>query len=191
MAARLPLTGLNAADIAALCNDTQRFASDVSLAAEIQRQACLKHQYYTLVYPWRWFYSWAVPLFMIFGTVGTTLCLLVLTRRRSNSTQREIRYWFIALSIFDIYVLVVGLSLMYIRKINLIAPGLFEDHWDLFRNRTYDPMDLDPKGYSAYVCHGISILNYFGLLTSSWLQAGISVLRALSTLLPLVVSPSY
>ena len=207
-------TGLTATDISALCAVNLRqlysagsardnLSSLVTSVAEaallrvhkadpsgvlpqrLRYQACMKNSFYVFVYTWRWLYSWAAPLYVIFGTVGTTLCLAVLIRRRT--TQREIRNWFIALSLSDIYVLLMGLSLMYIRRVNLILPGAFEAHWDLHKNNTADPMDLDPKGYNSFACYSISILNYFGLLTSSWLQAGISVLRALSTILPLTV----
>lgn len=124
---------------------------------------------YELIIFYKYFVSWFVPAVIIFGSFGTIISIIVLLFRRT--TQPEIRCWFLALSANDLFGLVFGLSTLYLSKLNFIM--------------TNPLWDLDLKSSQFFVCYFNSNCIFFSLLLSSWLQTGISGLRAVSTSQPL------
>lgn len=120
----------------------------------------------------RYLVSWFVPFLFIFGVSGTSLCLVGLLRRRS--TQTEIQPWFVALSIADLYALVLGLPHLYYQVLHYIFPGVRINYYNALSN----PIHI------MLLCYAENVLIYFGLLVSPWIQVGISVLRVCSARLP-------
>lgn len=130
--------------------------------AEIRRQFLIFHRY---------FFSWIIPVYFVIGLVGTILCLVVLIRTKRRMHSSQITHWFIALSLSDVFVLALGLPLMYVTRLHYFV----------------DTGPIEPRRWNKFACLSINTLLYAGLLLSTWLQTGISVLRAFSTCMPLTV----
>lgn len=119
----------------------------------------------------RYFISWIIPVYFVIGLVGTILCLVVLIRTKRRMHSSQITHWFIALSLSDVFVLGLGLPLMYVTRLHYFV----------------DTGPIEPRRWNKFACYSINTLLYAGLLLSTWLQTGISVLRAFSTCMPLTV----
>uniref|UniRef100_A0A1I8HY28 G_PROTEIN_RECEP_F1_2 domain-containing protein n=1 Tax=Macrostomum lignano TaxID=282301 RepID=A0A1I8HY28_9PLAT len=124
---------------------------------------------------YKYLFAWLVPLLYVSGCAGTIVCVTVLLRR--GSTQKEARPWFIALSLTDLCVLSVGLPIMYLNIVRAIVKA------ELSPTATVG--SYDPRSWNAPACYGLTILQYYGLIASSWVQVGISLTRCLSAVMPL------
>lgn len=104
---------------------------------------------------------WFFPILVLYGLIGNSLCLVVLTRKRPFPP--DIQGWFTAFCISEIFA--------------LITSGM-----DFYLVSTFN---IELRTYSAVTCHIGTIIIYVGYFMVCWIQTGISVLRAYAMLNPI------
>lgn len=129
-----------------------------------------------LIFFYRYIVSWLVPVILFVGCIGTSLCIVILLK--SMKKRAKIWSWFLALSTNDIISLTLGLASLYINKLYFISDRAV-------------PIYDDLRSSNIMVCHLFSTALYFTLFLSSWLQVGISIIRALSITYPLFIKTRF
>nr|ANO39067.1 GCR103 [Schmidtea mediterranea] len=129
-----------------------------------------------LIYFYHYVVSWLVPVILLFGCSGTSICIVVLVKTAKR--RAKIWSWFLVLSTNDIISLILGLTSLYLNKLYLIT------------NRA-SSISEDFRSSNIFVCHFLSTGLYFTLFLSSWMQVGISVIRTISISCPLFIKTRF